>query len=58
MERCDVPLEGHQRLKAWENIIIVDFVSTLTEITMTFNEADSERAFRTLKNLINENRKS
>lgn len=44
------------RALAWENIVIVDFVSTFTEATMTFNEADADRAFLTLKKLITNNR--
>ena len=43
------------RSLAWENIIIVDIVSTLTEVTLTFNDADGERAFRVLKTLVKEN---
>lgn len=43
------------RALAWDNIIIVDFVSTFTEATMTFNEQDSERAFFVLKKLIRDN---
>ncbi|MBI5227146.1 hypothetical protein HY988_01030 [Candidatus Micrarchaeota archaeon] len=43
------------RALAWENIVIVDFVSTFSEVTMTFNEADGERSYRALKNLVKEN---
>ncbi|MBI5224092.1 hypothetical protein HY990_06760 [Candidatus Micrarchaeota archaeon] len=40
------------RALAWENIVIVDFVSTYTEATLTFNERDSTRAYETLKRLV------
>lgn len=39
----------------WENINIVDIVSTLTEMTFIINENDTSRAFDTLKKLIEEN---
>lgn len=39
----------------WENINIVDIVSTLTEMTFIINESDTARAFDTLKKLIEDN---
>ncbi len=39
----------------WENINIVDIVSTLTEMTVIINEDDTGHAFVTLKKLIEEN---
>lgn len=46
------------RALAWENIVIVDFVSTFTEATMTFNEEDTSRAYETLKRLVGKNNKT
>ena len=40
------------RALAWENITIVDFVSTFTEATMTFYDQDSARAYKTLKQVV------
>ncbi|MAG39742.1 hypothetical protein CMI41_02135 [Candidatus Pacearchaeota archaeon] len=40
----------------WENINIVDIVSTLTEMTFIVSEDDSPKGFRALKKLIRENR--
>jgi len=37
---------------AWENISIVDMVSTLTETTLIFNEEDTGKAFNVLNELI------
>jgi len=39
----------------WENINIVDIISTLTEMTFIINENDTARAFDALKRLIKEN---
>ncbi len=41
----------------WENINIIDIVSTLTEMTFILKEDDIPRAFTTLKNLIEDSRK-
>jgi len=41
----------------WENINIVDIVSTLTEMTFIVNESDTSRAYDTLQNLIKENQR-
>lgn len=38
----------------WENINIVEIVSTLTELTFIIKEDDTARAFETLKQLIDE----
>jgi hypothetical protein len=40
----------------WENINIVDIVSTFTEMTFIVNENDTSKAFDTLKKLIEGNR--
>jgi aspartokinase len=40
------------RAMAWENIPIVEIVSTLTELTLIINEEDTPRAFKTLKEVI------
>jgi len=40
----------------WENINIVDLVSTFTEITLIVKEDDASRAFDVLKKLIEENK--
>lgn len=40
------------RAMAWENINIVDIVSTLTEMTIIIDEDDTARAFNTLKGMI------
>ena len=40
------------RALSWENISIVDIVSTLTEMTFIINEEDTSRAFNILKKLI------
>lgn len=45
------------RAMAWENINIIDVVSTYTEITLIINENDTARAFDTLKKLIQNNSK-
>ena len=39
----------------WENINIVDIVSTFTEMTFIINEEDTARSFNVLKDLIKEN---
>jgi aspartokinase len=39
----------------WENINIIDVVSTYTELTFIINEEDTSRAFVALKKLIEEN---
>ena len=39
----------------WENINIVDIVSTLTEMTFIINESDTPKAFNALKRLIEQN---
>ena len=39
----------------WENINIIDIVSTLTEMTFLVDEKDSSRSFDTLKEMLNEN---
>ncbi len=44
------------RALTWENINIVDIVSTLTEMTFILDEDDTARAFEILKRLIKENR--
>lgn len=44
------------RTLAWENINIVDIVSTFTELTFIIDEDDTARAFDTLKKLISVNR--
>lgn len=41
----------------WENINIIDIVSTLTEMTFILKEDDASRAFTVLKNLIESNKK-
>jgi len=41
----------------WENINIVDIVSTLTEMTFIISEDDTSKAFNVLKRLIEENKK-
>jgi aspartokinase len=40
------------RAMVWENINIIDIVSTFTEITLILKETDTSRAFDTLKQLI------
>ncbi|HLC46507.1 MAG TPA: hypothetical protein VJI75_02075 [Candidatus Nanoarchaeia archaeon] len=45
------------RALAWENVPIVEFVSTLTESTFVIKEKDTMRAFEALKNLIEKNKK-
>jgi aspartokinase len=40
----------------WENINIVDIVSTFTEMTFIVNENDTSKAFESLKKLISSNR--
>lgn len=40
----------------WENINIVDIVSTLTEMTFIIKECDVSKAFNVLKDLIEKNR--
>jgi hypothetical protein len=40
------------RALAWENLPIIDFVSTCNEATLTFKEKDATRAFTVLKRLI------
>ena len=39
----------------WENINIVDIVSTFTEMTFIINEEDTARSFNVLKDLIKDN---
>lgn len=41
------------RALTWENICIVDVVSTLTEMTFIVHEKDTSRAFDTLRKVIN-----
>ncbi|MBU1975230.1 MAG: hypothetical protein KKG59_02385 [Nanoarchaeota archaeon] len=43
------------RAIAWENINIVDVVSTLTEMTIIVHENDTSRTYETLKQLVKEN---
>jgi len=43
------------RAMAWENIPIVDIVSTYTETTLTVREDDTTRAFNSLQQMIKEN---
>lgn len=43
------------RALAWENINIIEIVSTLTEMTFIMNEDDIPRAFDTLKKIIKTN---
>lgn len=43
------------RALAWENIPIVDVVSSDTETTLTFKEQDTTRAFNALQKMIKEN---
>jgi len=43
------------RALAWENINIVDIVSTFTELTFIISEKDTARSFDTLKRLIKKN---
>ncbi len=43
------------RALAWENISIVDVVSTFTEWTVTVDEKDTAKAFNVLSNAIKEN---
>ncbi len=43
------------RALSWENINIVDIVSTLTEMTFIVNENDTTKSFETLRRLIREN---
>ena len=38
----------------WNNINIIDIVSTLTEMTFIINEDDAEKAFRAIHALIKE----
>ena len=40
------------RALAWENIPIVEVVSTLTEFTLILNEEDTPKAFKILKEVI------
>jgi len=40
----------------WENISVIDIVSTYTEITIIVKEEDASRSFDILKNLIQENK--
>ncbi|PIN68660.1 hypothetical protein COV93_08545 [Candidatus Woesearchaeota archaeon CG11_big_fil_rev_8_21_14_0_20_43_8] len=60
----NIPLESSEtiglfyivtRALNWENINIVDVVSTLTEMTFIIKEKDTGHAFETLKDLIKEN---
>ena len=44
------------RALTWDNINIVDIVSTLTEMTFIVDENDTARTFEILKRLIKENR--
>lgn len=44
------------RALTWENINIVDIVSTLTELTFIVKEDDTSKAFEALKRLIEANR--
>jgi len=43
------------RALSWENINIIDIVSTLTEMTFIIKEDDTSRAFTTLKKMIESN---
>jgi ribosomal protein L30E len=43
------------KLIAWENINIVETVSTFTEFTIILKEKDLERAFKIIKELMNRN---
>lgn len=39
------------KVLAWENINIIEVISTYTELTIIFNTKDIEKAFRILKNI-------
>lgn len=52
-ETAETPGVYYQILKqlAWENINVVEVISTLTELTIVFDKKDIDRAFSTLRNL-------
>lgn len=54
-ETAETPGVYYQILKqlAWENINVVEVISTLSELTIVFNEKDVDKAFSTLKKLSN-----
>lgn len=54
-ETAETPGVYYQILKhlAWENINVVEVISTLSELTVVFNEKDIDKAFSTLKKLSN-----
>lgn len=54
-ETAETPGVYYQILKqlAWENINVVEVISTLSELTIVFNERDINQAFSTLKKLSN-----